>query len=61
MNVSGNEASPGGRHFLEVNVSPVGRRFLEDQLNEALNSSGDWWVLLLKSLLKDCECSKPSS
>lgn len=31
------------------------------KLNEALNSKGDCEVFVLKSLLNDCECSKPSS
>lgn len=31
------------------------------QLNRARNPSGDWRVFVLKSLLKDCGCSKPNS
>lgn len=37
------------------------KRERKDQLNDCLNSNAERFVFVLKSLLNDCECSKPNS
>lgn len=44
--------------FLLLHAAAYGDK-KDHQLNEALNSKGETLVLLLKSLLNDCGCSKP--